>query len=459
MSSIICRILPLSNAPTEAVILTQPLMEKWGCNNGQSVKISLGNKMLITRVISIRRRAPIIYLPVATARQLSIPYFGEVRVTFQNRCIKLGPVLAILTTGFTGSITSPFGSRTQLFRNFLVAGQDEKPYFYVFTPEMIDWQRGVINGWFLRKDKSGHYHWERLTSPFPDVIYERVPNRKSESLPHVQQCLNRLKSLTDCRVFNQGFFNKWSIHELLHNHPLTAPFIPESALCPSINQIQEMLNRHQMVYLKPSGGSLGLGIFRITRHPTSGYYCRFREGDKNILHRFHSLDKLIQYYFGKQLHRFERYLVQQGIRLIKYEGRPVDFRVHMHKDKSGQWQVVGIGTKVAGFGSVTTHVRTGGQLLSTSTLMQKIFGDEEQYVKEAIHEASIRIAQVLEEQIDGPLGELGLDIGVDRNHQVWLFEVNAKPGRHIFLHPDLRDAGRKSARYITEYSLRLANFV
>jgi glutathione synthase/RimK-type ligase-like ATP-grasp enzyme len=371
----------------------------------------------------------------------------------------LGPVLAILTTGFTGSAVSPFGNRSQLFRNFLIAGQEEKPYFYVFTPEMVDWQNGVISGWFLRKNNTGHFHWECLTSPFPDVVYERVPNRKSESLPHVQQCLNRLKSLTDCRVFNQGFFDKWSIHELLHNHPLTAPFIPESALCPSINKIQEMLDRHQMVYLKPSGGSLGLGIFRITRHPTGGYYCRFREGDKNILHRFHSLHKLIQHYFGKQPHRFEHYLVQQGIRLIKYENRPVDFRVHMHKDKSGQWQVVAIGTKVAGYGSVTTHVRTGGQLLSTSTLMQKIFGDREQYVKEAIHEASIYIAQVLEKQIDGPLGELGLDIGIDRNHRVWLFEVNAKPGRHIFLHPDLRDAGRKSARYITEYSLRLANFI
>lgn len=52
-----------------------------------------------------------------------------------------------------------------------------------------------------------------------------------------------------------------------------------------------------------------------------------------------------------------------------------------------------------------------------------------------------------------------MDMGLDTNHHVWLFEVNAKPGRHIFYHPYLRAAGRESARYITEYSLKLADFI
>lgn len=73
--------------------------------------------------------------------------------------------------------------------------------------------------------------------------------------------------------------------------------------------------------------------------------------------------------------------------------------------------------------------------------------------------SAITIAETLEEQIDGTLGELGLDIGVDRNGRVWLFEVNAKPGRHIFLHPSLREAGRMSAKYITDYCLNLTNFI
>ena len=236
--------------------------------------------------------------------------------------------------------------------------------------------------------------------------------------------------------------------------------MPETLLAPTLQELKSMLDEYQMVYLKPSGGSLGLGIFRITHHPGKGYYCRFHKDNKNVLHLFRSLEALIRHYFGS-LHspRFKKYLVQQGIRLIRYNNRPVDFRVHMHKDGTGNWNVVAIGSKAAGFGSVTTHVRTGGSIISTDQLLTKTFRQHAWEVKKIIVRSAILIAQTLEEKIDGPLGELGLDMGVDRNGRVWLFEVNAKPGRHIFLHPSLRKAGRKSAKYITDYCLNLTNFI
>lgn len=459
MSSIVCRVHRLASPLTKAIILTQPLMERWGCQNGQSIKISLGNKVLITRVAGISRRNMAIYIPASIARQLAIPFFGETRASFRNRQLHLGPVIGILTTGYTGSPTLPFGMRSHLFRHFLLAGQADKPYFYVFTPEMVDWQQGNISGWFYRRSPSGTYHWTRHTVALPDVVYERVPNRKAEALPQVKECRNRLQTVTGSQIFNQGFFNKWSIHELLANHPLVGQYIPETALYPSVENIQSMTERHQIVYLKPSGGSLGLGIFRITRHPMGGYFCRFRNGEKNVLRRFHSLNKMIQHLFKKQPSRFHHYLVQQGIRLIRYKGRPVDFRVHMHKNRQGAWKVAGIGAKAAGFGSITTHIRTGGSLFSASALLQSIFGANHQSVKTRIESVSIQIAKALEEKTSGPLGELGMDIGVDKEGEIWLFEVNSKPGRHIFHHPDLREAGRRSARYITEYALMLANFV
>jgi hypothetical protein len=221
-----------------------------------------------------------------------------------------------------------------------------------------------------------------------------------------------------------------------------------------------MLDKHKMVYLKPSGGSLGLGIFRITYHPKEGYFCRFHQGKQNVLHRFKSLERLIQHYFGSiQSARFKQYLAQQGIKLIKHENRTVDFRVHLHKDGSNEWKVVAIGSKAAGFGCVTTHVRTGGSIIPTDELLKKVFKENAGEIEDYIQNSALAIAYALELQVNGPLGELGMDIGVDRSGRVWLFEVNAKPGRHIFLHPSLKEAGRKSAKYITDFSLKLANFI
>lgn len=460
MNSIVCRFSPLTTkAPTQAILLSKPLMRQWGCLSGQSIKVKLGNKTCIARVAALKNNHTQISFPRSIYKQLSLPYFGSIRAAYIQKELRIGPVIAILTTGYTGSPTTPFGSRSVLFQSFLTAAREDHPIFYVFTPEMVDWKHQVTSGWFYQPNGNGSYRWLRRTVPLPDVVYERIPNRKAESLPQVQICKERLQSLIRCQIFNQGFFNKWTIHEKLYDHELTAGHIPETYHSPSVSVIREMLERHQMVYLKPSGGSLGLGIFRITRHPQKGYFCRFRDGDKNILRRFLSIETMLKHIFGPQLSRLPRYLVQQGIRLVKYNGRSVDFRVHMHKDKHGEWKVAGMGAKVAGVGSVTTHSRTGGSLLTTEELLRDLFPEKEKVLMEYIQNVSIQIAQTLEGEIKGHLGELGLDIGIDRYRKVWLFEVNAKPGRSIFMHPPLRNAGRKSARYITEYSLKLAQFV
>ncbi|MCS1351633.1 YheC/YheD family protein [Mechercharimyces sp. CAU 1602] len=459
MSSFICKIKCLTKVPLKAIILTQPLFDTWSCSQRQSIKISVGKKTLIARVIHLPSKEHAVYIHPTLAQQLALPPIKELRVHYSDRHLRFGPVIAILTTGYTGSFDKPFGNRSNLFRSFLLASRQEHPIFYVFSPEMVDWNTNTTTGWFYYKKSNGDYGWSRRTAPLPDVIYERIPNRKAESLPQVQSCLKRLKELGACPVFNQGFFSKWSIHEILYQQSKTSYFIPETYISPTIELVRYMVDKHKMVYLKPNGGSLGLGILRITKNKKNGYFCRFRTGDRNILRKFSSINNLIEHHFGHQKQRFNQYLIQQGIRLVRYHDRPVDFRVHMNKDRQGRWQVVGIGSKVAGFGSVTTHTRTGGSIVSTEQLLTDIFQSQAALAEKAIKQASIIIAETMEQYIDGPIGELGLDIGIDCNHHVWLFEVNAKPGRHIFVHPSLKAAGFQSARMITEYSLKLTNFV
>ncbi|MBD1373097.1 YheC/YheD family protein [Hazenella sp. IB182357] len=460
MTSIICKTSIYQDLPAKAIVVSRPLMDKWGCSNGQSITIEIGNKAIITRIVRARSQDHQIFVSPTMAKQLCLPYPGFIRATFNHKSIRLGPVIGILTTGYTGNNATPFGARSALFRSFINASKDERPYIYVFTPEMVDWNNKSIHGWYYLPDKNQQMRWIRFTSPLPDVVYERVPNRKAESLNHVQNCLQKLRNYTHCKVFNQGFFNKWSIHEWLNDHEVVGDYMPETHISPDVDTLQRMLEDYRMVYLKPSGGSLGLGIFRITKHPKGGYYCRFHQDNQNVLHRFHSLKNLVNYYFGKEKStRLQRYLVQQGIRLIKHENRPVDFRVHMHKNKLGSWQVIAIGSKAAGIGSVTTHVRTGGSIIPTDQLLDEVFKHNAETIKKSITETAIHIAEALEERVEGPLGELGMDIGVDQLGYVWLFEINSKPGRHIFLHPSLRDAGRQSAKCITDYSLKLSNFI
>ncbi|WP_051271553.1 YheC/YheD family protein [Shimazuella kribbensis] len=455
MNSIICQTQLSHATPAKAVLMPETLLNRFDFQNGQSIKVEIGNRSVITRVIATKTvNSKIIFLSPTIARSLALPYSGKMRVVVHNRTLKFGPVIGILTTGHHANIATPFGGRSSLFRSFIQAGESEKPIIYVFTPEMIDWQNRVVTGWYYQFGK-----WCKHISPLPDVIYERVPNRKTENLAHVQNCISRLKTLTKCKIFNQGFFNKWSVHEWLSREEETRHYIPETVLSPSVQTLQAMLDKYEMVYLKPTRGSLGLGIFRITYSPKKGYYCRFHGGERNILHRFSTLESLLAHYFRKDNQRFKGYLAQQGIRLLRAQNRPVDFRVHVHKDSTDQWKVIGIGTKLAGIGSVTTHVRTGGILLPTQQLFDKHFGHQSLQMMQSLKETAITMSKVLEENAEGLLGEIGMDMGIDQENRIWLFECNAKPGRHIFDHPTLREAGRKSAKCITDYSMKLAEFV
>ena len=69
--------------------------------------------------------------------------------------------------------------------------------------------------------------------------------------------------------------------------------------------------------------------------------------------------------------------------------------------------------------------------------------------------AATDIAEAVERNYPHLLGELGLDLGIDRNGRIWLFEVNSKPGRSIFKHPALRSDGRNTLRHLVNYCMYL----
>ena len=132
----------------------------------------------------------------------------------------------------------------------------------------------------------------------------------------------------------------------------------------------------------------------------------------------------------------DKVLVQQGIHLLRYEQRIIDFRVHTNKDDNGEWKVTAIAAKIAGTGSVTTHVRSGGEIKTLDEIFTK---DESQHYKEKLTTASLELSKALGRNIEGIIGEIGFDLGIDRNGDVWLFEANSKPGRSIFKHPELKE--------------------
>jgi hypothetical protein len=218
-----------------------------------------------------------------------------------------------------------------------------------------------------------------------------------------------------------------------------------------------MLERHKFVYLKPTAGSLGIGIYRLTYSPGRGYFARFRRGGTNMLIRFVRFERLVQL-LQKHGVRLQQYVVQQGIRLIEQDQCPIDFRFHMTKNGHNDWVVAAIGAKKAGKGSVTTHVRSGGSLMTPEQVLRRVFGSRADDVLRRSKDVAIRLSNAIERNYPHPLAELGFDIGIDLNEQIWMFEANAKPGRSIFKLPALKAGGRASLSNLVDHCLYLSRF-
>ncbi len=458
MDSILVRLRFLAHPRLLGIALPLSLCQKLQLRPRQQITLSLGKREVIATVFADRQhpQSNVVRMTHSLKRQLGVPHGGIIHLKREGEVLRIGPSIGIVTTGLRDNPRKPIGQRTGFFHKLLSTQKGKGVFYFIFSPEDVDWQENLVDAWFLRPTKQGTYVWQKLTTALPDVVYDRIPSRGAEKQESVQQFQWRLATETKLPMFNRGFFDKWSIHQLLYPIPEVNVHIPETHAAPSLETVRMMLRKYRMVYLKPKNGSLGYGICKVVHEPGKGYDVSYHTGSGNVLRRFQSVAGLYRHIFRNR--RVGNYLVQQGINLCTYQNRPFDFRVHLHKNQSNEWVVSCMAAKVAGSGSVTTHVRTGGTVIPGPELLKHLFGERKDLVEERIREAAIRLATAIERAKGTHLGELGLDMGVDVHGHVWMFEANSKPGRSIFKHARLKKADEVSRSLIIDYSCYLANF-
>ncbi|MBJ6362057.1 YheC/YheD family protein [Paenibacillus sp. GCM10012307] len=450
MSLTFCNI-HFSQKPNKVVYLSQPLIKQLKLTGKKSIHLKLGKEVIAAAIRPIKKTGNHLYLSSGVRQSIRIPKSGSVYVTSSGEDeLQLGPLVGVLTDSGGGS--SPFGARTGFIRQLLKLGE-KKAFFFAFTPRDINWQNETVNGHFLNPQGG----WYRKIVPLPDVVYNRLPSRKAETTSSIQSLRERFirKKIP---FFNWSFFNKSDVYKLLEGDAEAQQHMPESVNNPEPEKIKELLEKHQFVYYKPTAGSLGNGIYRLTYHPKRGYFARYRRSNSNVLLRFSSFKSLMRMLTARHGTYLSRYVIQQGIRLVEIDGCPIDFRFHMHKNGKNEWVAVGIGAKKAGRGSVTTHIKNGGSLMTPEQALGRTFGPRAGDVLDYAKRVAIRLCQSIERNFPHTLGELGLDIGIDKDGEVYMFEANAKPGRSIFKHPALKEEGRASLNYILEHCLFLSRF-
>ncbi|WP_019638310.1 YheC/YheD family protein [Paenibacillus fonticola] len=452
MSLTFCNV-HFTQQPKRVVYVSGSLMKNLNLSGKKSVHLRLGQDRIPALVKPIYKPGNHLYLTAGIHKGIKIPKSGPVYLrNIQDGEVHIGPLIGVLSDGPTSSANNPFGSRTGFIKQLLKQGSKQS-YIFAFTPRDVNWEQEKVNGYFL--NEAGRFHRKKV--PLPDVVYNRLPSRRAETTSSINQLRERF-SRRKIPFFNWSFFNKSDIYRLLEKDTGVSRFVPESIMSPTPEEIKDLLDRHSLIYYKPNSGSLGNGIYRISHIAKSGYYARYRNKGKNALLRFNSFGSLIRTLQARHGRSLRNYVAQQGIRLIEIDGCPIDFRFHMHKNGRNNWVVVGIGAKKAGKGSVTTHLKNGGSLLTPEQALGRAFGARGDDVLRRAKSVAITLAEAIEYHHQHLIGEIGFDIGIDKDEKIWMFEANAKPGRSIFQHPNLRAEGKASVEHILEHCLYLSRF-
>ncbi|WP_226644847.1 YheC/YheD family protein [Mesobacillus subterraneus] len=413
-------------------------------------KIAFGNKVVDVTCAPHPKGKNVVVLSNDVQKELSMPDLSiSLHLFIDQNTLFIGPLIGILTSGFTPFPLRPIGERSMFFAKLLSVNKTVGALPFVFGEEHIDWDQGLIEGYFFVDGG-----WMKIKVPFPNVVYDRLPNRRTERKSELRSLKSRMQADYLIPWYNPGFFSKLDVFERLQQDDRAAEYLPETHQFSSFSVIERMLSNYGNVYVKPANGSLGLGIHQILFDKYNGYYyCRYRDQEGiNKLTKFESLEKLMKKIFHKR--NLSQMIVQQGISLLRSEKRLIDFRVHTNKDEYGVWQVAAIAAKIAGQGSVTTHVNNGGVVKSLDELFEE--RTERELYEEKLSEAALILSSILEKNMEGIIGELGFDFGIDKSGKVWLFEANSKPGRSIFKHPKLKNFDLLTRKLSLSFGIFLA---
>ncbi|UKS29580.1 YheC/YheD family protein [Paenibacillus sp. HWE-109] len=225
---------------------------------------------------------------------------------------------------------------------------------------------------------------------------------------------------------------------LLTNEELTRN-LPPTILATEAN-VERMLGKYRVVYLKPSNGTGGYGIFKLSR--TEARY-RLENGT-----RFRSFTTFKGTYVAFQkAKRKKAYLVQKGIPLLRYQGLPFDLRIMVQRNQQRKWVVTGIVGRVALPNKVVTNYHSGGRPMPVEKLLSPFMTKKEQlsYV-ESLKTLGVRISRHMS-GIFPNFKSYGVDIGIDKEMKPWIIEVNTRPDKYIFNALSDKRMFRKIQRY------------
>lgn len=438
----VIRILPSASFE---IRFPKKLADALGIRDGKVYPVFCGQRgyPALARVSRRSNRALRISRPLG--RELLIPSGVTLNVCLdQHGTVRLGPAIGVFVN--LRLLARLGGNRIPKSASQMISVNRAKKLdclIYFYSVSGIDFPGKRVMGYYFRNGS-----WRLAWLPLPEVIYDRWVGFRHEEKKRAKRIRKRVNDAKIPRINAVDWLNKWKTQSVLHKCPELAGNLPHTVIYRSVDDIRQMLEVYPRVFLKAFFGSHGSEVIMVTK-VAEGYSITSRKN------RFlaGSLDEVDSY--ARNYMKNKRFIVQQGVTLLKAGNRSMDFRIFIAKNGSGKWTVVYNLARVAQPDMPITNVALGADDVHALDAMQSagLSAKAARILNRRAWQLSVRVGCCLEKSF-GSLGELGIDVGIDIHGKLWVLEANSKPDRD--LPPQFGYYSRQQYVRAIQYSMFLA---
>lgn len=291
-----------------------------------------------------------------------------------------------------------------------VIAKMEEVNFCYFTYKCIDIKRMKIKGWIYEQGQ-----WIRKELPWPKVVIN-ISSPKTIEQKKVHKLLKFNSVFTSYPVGN-----KLTVYKKIQKAQLFAAYTIPTYEILDPESVLSLLDQHDKVVLKPQSGNQGKNIYFIWRETTDIHVVI--EG----ANRF-EYTKAELYQVLTDIIPTRNYLLQPFIESKTKTGLTYDLRVHVQKNGTGEWVINLIYPRISAYKKLVSNISSGGFRGDFDSFLIDEFGEEHSTIKNKIERFALEFTNHFEALYPYSFDELGIDIALDKDGRIWIFEVNWRPG-------------------------------
>ncbi|WP_077601545.1 YheC/YheD family protein [Oceanobacillus sojae] len=278
-----------------------------------------------------------------------------------------------------------------------------------FSPKDVNLKTRRING-LLFKDSC----WKRIKAKTPKIIDVNANCLKhKEVIKH----LRKYAHLTDNGL---NRISKLTLQELLNEDPDYQNYTIPTKSCAFFSDIEEFLNEYSEIVLRPIRSKRADGVYKISKINPEKYFLDYFNTTIEV-----SYEELIVFCNNEIL--IKDYLVQKYIDSKTPQGDSFDWRIHFEKTGHGNWRIINNQIRIGLNQKITTNWNQGGGIIDTDIFMKLKYSDQAEMKLEQVKEFGLKAAAKLESLRKTKLATISIDLGIDHNGDIFIFEANDAP--------------------------------